>query len=140
MPRTTFAVSLSLLALLAPGQGVAGPPEGVSGAMVLDEVADGLRRYRREPDERKRVQWLWKLGSPRDPFRDYCDASSRDPRVVVALGEALYKPTPIEQFVGEWLLWHYYDPLDSCQPDIGRARLWWKKHEADLRRRAKKLP
>ena len=44
MPRTTFAAVLPLLAVLAlalPGKAVAGPPEGVSGKMVLDEVADG---------------------------------------------------------------------------------------------------
>jgi hypothetical protein len=35
---------LSLLTLLAPGKARAGPPEGVSGRMVLDEVAEGLRR------------------------------------------------------------------------------------------------
>ena len=49
MPRKTSASVLPLLAVLAlalPGKAVAGPPEGVSGKMVLDEAADGLRRYR----------------------------------------------------------------------------------------------
>jgi hypothetical protein len=46
-------VVLALLTLL-PGQSAATPPEGVSGQMVLDEVADGLRRFRREKDEKKR--------------------------------------------------------------------------------------
>ena len=51
MPRTNFAAGmLPLFAVLAvalslPGKAVAGPPEGVSGKMVFDEVAEGLRRY-----------------------------------------------------------------------------------------------
>ena len=51
MPRTTFAALLPLLAvpmMMAPlGRAVAGPPEGLSGAMELDKVADGLRQYQR---------------------------------------------------------------------------------------------
>jgi hypothetical protein len=42
------ALLLSLLALALrlalPGPAPAGPPEGASGRMVLDEVADGLRK------------------------------------------------------------------------------------------------
>ena len=34
--------------LLIPGQSVAGPPEVVSGQLVLDEVEDGLRKYRQK--------------------------------------------------------------------------------------------
>ena len=48
------------------------------GKMILDEVADGLRRYRMEKDEDKRAKWLEKL------------APSRDPRVMVVIGEALF--------------------------------------------------
>ncbi len=75
MPRA-FAAALPLLATLAmlsPGKALAGPPQGVSGKMVLDEVSEGLRKYRRETDGKKRIKWLTKL------------APSRDPRVKAAL-------------------------------------------------------
>jgi hypothetical protein len=59
MPGKTFAIIALLvfvvLALVLPGQAVAGPPEGMSGKMVFDEVADGLRKYRKEEDEEKRM-------------------------------------------------------------------------------------
>ena len=51
----------AVLALLTPNRAVAGPPEGVSGKMVLDEVADGLRQYRKEKDQGKRVKLLERL-------------------------------------------------------------------------------
>ena len=35
--------------------------------MVLDEVADGLRQYRKEANPEKRVGWLKKLAPTRDP-------------------------------------------------------------------------
>jgi hypothetical protein len=76
MPRKTFAavpLFLAVLALTLPGKAVAGPPEGVSGKMVLDEVADGLRKYRHETNLHRRQVWLVKL------------APSRDLRVSVAL-------------------------------------------------------
>jgi hypothetical protein len=59
MPRTLFALplTLALLAGLAPGNALAGPPEGVSGKMeFVDEVAAGLRAYGRETDELKRLR------------------------------------------------------------------------------------
>ena len=54
-----------LLACAAPC--MAGPPERASGEMVFDEVADGLRRYRSEKDETKRVEWLRQLAPTRAP-------------------------------------------------------------------------
>src|SRR4051794_8005929 len=76
MPRTTAAVLLAALALLTPGTAPAGPPEGASGKMAFDSVAAGLRKYRKETDEAKRIRWLERL------------APSKDPRVAVVLGEA----------------------------------------------------
>ena len=71
MPRATFAAAFPLLAVLAvvlalPGKAVAGPPEGVSGKMVLtpDEVADGLRRYRHALDPATRLALMQKLAPP----------------------------------------------------------------------------
>ncbi len=66
MRRMPFAVSLSLVAVLAlalalPGKAVAGPPEGVSGRMVLDEIEYGLWKFRTEKNERKRIWWLDRL-------------------------------------------------------------------------------
>ena len=78
MTRTTFAAVLPLLTVLAltlPGEAIAGPPEGVSGKMVLDEVAEGLRRFRRDEDWIKRLRLLERL------------APTQDPRVAVLLGE-----------------------------------------------------
>ena len=82
MPRKTFAAVLLVLAVLAlvmPGKAVAGPPEGVSGKMVLagDEVADGLRKYRKEANLDKKVALLLDL------------RKTKDLRVAVALGETL---------------------------------------------------
>jgi hypothetical protein len=67
--------------LLIPGQSVAGPPEEASGKMVLDDVAAGLRRYRREPDVRTRITLLKRL------------AATHDPRVGVALWESQADPS-----------------------------------------------
>jgi len=80
MPRPLFVVplTLALLAGLAPGKAVAGPPEAVSGRMVfVDKVAERLSRYRQEKDPEKPIGWPRKL------------APSRDLRVAVALGELL---------------------------------------------------
>jgi hypothetical protein len=108
--------------------------------MVLDEVADGLRKYRQETDERHRVQWLWKLGSLGGVLSNTGDVSACDPRVFVMLGEALYKGAPLERWVATWLLWPYSGDPASCGPDIRLVKQWWQKNEADLRRRAKELP
>ena len=82
MPRTLPV--LALLGLLVPGRpALAGPPEGVSGRIVLDEVWDGLRQYRAEKDPERRIRLLEKL------------APSRDPRVAVVLGEAMESPAEV---------------------------------------------
>src|SRR5262249_15980430 len=79
---TLALLPLAMPAVLAP-PAVAGPPGGVSGRMVyVDEVADGLRKYRAARDDGKRAELLGKL------------ARTRDPRVAVALGEALHDPSP----------------------------------------------
>lgn len=79
MPRT-FPI-LALFVLLVPAPTVlAGPPEGASGKMVFDEVAEGLRRCSKEADPEKRFRRLDKL------------AESHDPRVDVILGEMLAGP------------------------------------------------
>jgi hypothetical protein len=80
MSRTRATVGLSLFAvlLLFPTvKAVAGPPEQRSSATQLDKVADGLRHYRQQKDDGKRVAWLKRL------------APSLDPRVKRALEAAL---------------------------------------------------
>src|SRR5690242_17479371 len=67
---------LASLRVLAPAS-LAGPPDAPSGRLALDEVADGLRKYHKEKNRAKRLEWLRRL------------APTGDPRVGVALGEAL---------------------------------------------------
>jgi hypothetical protein len=117
---------LALLVVLWAGQAAfAGPPEGPSGRMVLDPVADGLRRYRRENDEGRRRALLWKL------------APTRDPRVAVALGEVLAScgfPFPEVALLAE-----FYLPAEKAG-STDAVWDWWREHEAGLRRRARELP
>jgi hypothetical protein len=108
----------------------AGPPEEVSGKMVFDEVADGLRRYRREMDARRRSELLSRL------------APSLDPRVAVALGDAMAERSRLSGDTSAYELlydWFLADEDDFSEV-IRSVRIWWAKHEADLRRRAKQLP
>jgi hypothetical protein len=136
MPRTfAAAVLLAAMALLATGSVVAGPPEGVSGKMALDNVEDGLRRYRQEKDNEKRYRLLERL------------ALTRDPRVALALGELLRCADEDDRFVAATLLIGNYGatpPRTISQPAadgfIEAAGAWWKKNEAGLRRRAAQLP
>jgi hypothetical protein len=146
MPRTlTAAVLLALLALLTPGEAVAGPPEGASGKMVFDEVADGLRQYRKATSLAVRIKWLEKL------------TPTRDPRVVIAICEAFEAgtqwwgrvPPPDkmdEEKLGDTarrLQWVNFVPTYGffCGNGLDVHLLdWWKKNEADLRRRAAQLP
>jgi hypothetical protein len=124
--RRTFA-GLVLLTLVLPGWAVAGPPEWPSGKMAFDTVADGLRKYRKEKDEERRVWWLHRL------------APTHDPRVAVTLGEAMdrdHRLAPDEQWHAKGLLLKYYAGPDWS----GRVGAWWEQNEADLRRRAKQLP
>jgi hypothetical protein len=131
-----------LLLLLLPGQALAGPPEGVSGRMVLDEVADGLRCYRKETDPERRIAWLKRL-APYD-----------DPRVVVALIDALGASSDdaISReslcLLGKYVLGMRVttgaespDERKRRLKEIGRALMdWLEENLADLRRRAKELP
>jgi hypothetical protein len=134
MQRTLFAVPLTLALLpgLAP-RIVAGPPDGASGNMVLDEVADGLRKYRKEKDPEKRAAWLERL------------APSKDPRVALALGEAREESDRTVARAASIALFELYCPPGELET-ITLASLWvrtgdwWKANEADLRRRAKELP
>ena len=131
MPRTLFAVSLTLalLAGLVPGNALAGPPEGPSGRMVLDEVSEGLRCYRQEADPEKRAAWLKKL------------APTRDPRVGVALGQALEDRDRNVALSAAIMLCACFSPDPwSCAGPWRDALAWWRANEADLRRRARELP
>jgi hypothetical protein len=132
MPRTLLLLLFAVLALLLQGRAVfAGPPEGVSGAMTLDEVAEGLRRYRKETDPEKRIRWLEKL------------APTRDPRVGVALGETFGQEPEAVWYCATQLVIRYYftEPVANPEFDPGpKTDRWWKQNEADLRRRARELP
>ncbi len=139
--RVPLLLSLGLLGLLAlPGRG-AGPPEAVSGRMVLDEVAEGLRRYHKEPDAGKRMAWLRRLA----PFHD--------PRVALELWELFAgvrgkRTDPVRNVARDCLAEYYVTregrPLSEVAPaDSGRAAGvcgWWARSGADVRRRAKELP
>jgi hypothetical protein len=123
-------VALALLATLAPSA-FAGPPDGASGQMVLDEVADGVRQYRKETDSEKRIQWLEKL------------APTRDPRVALTLAAALTDHLAWFRRHASLLLLQYYDGrrLIAIHEDtVDTAQCWLEKNEADLRRRARELP
>jgi hypothetical protein len=138
MSRTTLVV-IALLAALAP-PALAGPPDGASGQMVFfDEVATGLKDYRKEKDQRRRIKWLERL------------APTQDLRVAVALGDVLdvapgekgYDPELHER--AGFLLASYYIPPPPPKfgwipiPKSVNPMKWWKEHEADLRRRAKQI-
>jgi hypothetical protein len=134
-----FAVTF--LALLAPGKASAGPPEGASGKMMFDEVADGLRRYRRDISEDRKLERLRRL------------APTGDLRVVVLLGEELSSPSEaIRLEAARALLLIYAAPKYQTYQDrliIDLARDIWRlnahyfremANEAVLRRRAAQLP
>jgi hypothetical protein len=139
MPATRFAtvapfIAALSLVLLWPVRTLTGPPDRASGKMVMDEVSEGLRRYRRETDESKRVEWLRKL------------ARTRDPRVGAAMGEYLSSegsPFP-HQLSVVWLLTSHFMPspvvYDDLVAQMQAARVWWRDNEAHLRRQALRLP
>jgi hypothetical protein len=104
--------------------------------MVFDEVADGLRRYRTEMAEAKRIALLTRL------------AKTEDPRVAVALGEATREPG-IAPDAALLLLHNYVHPEFSFDALSNKSHKglpgenplsWWKENEADLRRQAARLP
>jgi hypothetical protein len=132
--RRTFA-GFVLLALVLTGQAVAGPPELPSGKMTFDVVAEGLRKYRKETDPGKSCRLLERL------------APARDPRVGVALGERLMKdrPTNSKFYIRiATAIVEYYPGNGGVKMDATGWSLdedvWWQKNEADLRRRAARLP
>jgi hypothetical protein len=127
--------------LLALGHAVAGPPEQVLGKMVFDEVAEGLRHYRRETDEAKRAECLKRL------------APTRDPRVAVELWEVFAwvrgKRTATIRQVARDCLADYFVPGEGrSRPEVKRSDeerasavcSWWSRSGAELRRRASQLP
>ena len=131
--------AIALLAAVPPA--AAGPPEGVSGRMAFDEVADGLRKYHKETDPEKRLAWLQTLGA------------TGDPRVALALVDAADNRNgdDLDCEAADILWWHYASPdaasrrgivnLQALKAPRGSSfRAWWQKNEADLRRRAKDLP
>jgi len=129
-------LALPVLVLLMPGQSThAGPPDASSGAMVLDEVADGLLRYRKEREVGARVKLLQRL------------APTRDPRVAIALAQVAVDP---ELPLGErgrqhaaFFLMEHYIPRDQWVYDAKysvTAARWWEANEADLRRQARQQP
>ena len=130
--RRTFAgfvpPLLAALALLSPGRAVAGPPERVSGKMVLDKVEDGLRNYRKAKDRSSRAVRLIQLA----------DTASDDPRVALAIGEAFADVSgSLRALAGDLACEHYLPISEAHLPGIIQ---WWAKNEADLRRRAAQLP
>jgi hypothetical protein len=133
---------LAVLALLSPKEVVATPPQKVSGAMTFDTVADGLRKYHKETNVQRRVDWLTKL------------ADTRDIRVQVALQDALRDPNKEVYWAALCLLGSRY--LGATDPRTGRTqgerdalfrelatvyRRWLEfGHAAAARRRAAHLP
>jgi hypothetical protein len=129
------------LALLSRGRAVAGPPERPSVKVLSDDVAAGLRKCRKEKDPQKRLAWLQTL------------AATGDPRVAIALVEAANNQNgdDLDCEAADLLWWHYASPdaashrgrvnLNVIPPPPGKGfRPWWKANEADIRRRAARLP
>jgi hypothetical protein len=134
MPRA-FAAALPLLAtlaLLTPGEAAAGPSEGASGKMVLDEVVDGLRRYRAATNPATRIKWLEKL------------APTGDPRVAVELYDFWFDDTAVDFDLRKRALISLACSFArGTRFDDGiciSVTEWWTENEADLRRRAAQLP
>jgi hypothetical protein len=128
-PRLLSRFRIPLLAavplLFAGPRAIAGPPEQPAGRMVFDEVADVLRRYRLERDPRRRRGLLWEV------------ATRRDPRVTVALAEAVAATEyPYQELV---FLAEYHLPA-SKKGSTDAVWSWWRENEAELRRRARELP
>jgi hypothetical protein len=109
--------------------------------MVLDEVGDGLRKYHKETDVRKRVNWLTKL------------AATHDIRVQVTLFDAVRDPNREVYWAALCLLGSHYlgvtDPRTGRNPEE-QDRLFRKvvvqyrhmiefDHVPGLRRRAAQL-
>jgi hypothetical protein len=145
MPRARVAVVsvrfFAALALLSPGWAVAGTPERVTWKLMLisDEVSEGLRKYRQEKDPKKRLALLQTLGA------------TGDPRVALALVAAANceNGDDLDCKAADVLWWYYASPdaahrgrvNQNIIPAPGEGfRPWWKANEADVRRRAARLP
>ena len=132
MPKTLLLVSL--LALVLPSQAVAGPPEGVSGKMVLDEVEDGLRKYRKAQTPAAKVTVLRQL------------YSSSDPRLAILLYSIVVdksEDNDVHYWAFHILARNFLigkTPFFDPEHGVFQRDSWWKENEADLRRRAKQLP
>jgi hypothetical protein len=129
MPRRL----LVLLVLLLPAAAWAGPPAAPSGAIKFDAVGDALRKYSKETNPKRRVEWLSRL------------AVTHDPRVGVALGEALEDPSEdVQAGAARQLVLHFspyaWVPMRDDVEWIMTAETVWRQCGADLRRRAKQLP
>ena len=126
----TLAVVVLLLA--QPGKAFAGPLEKIPGKMIFDEVADGLRKYRKAKEPVSRMRWLEKL------------APTRDVRVAVTLYDFWFDDTNVDFDVRKNALIILADRFATgTRFDDGkviRVTEWWTANETDLRRRAKQLP
>jgi hypothetical protein len=122
----TFAVVLLLLA--QPGKAFAGPPEKISGMLIFDEVADGLGKYRKEKYPKNRIGWLEKL------------APTRDPRVAIALAEAMMGEGREAAEASRLLAQFFVRGSQFRSGNIVWTSDWWEANESDVRRRAKLLP
>jgi hypothetical protein len=121
MPRKTFAV----IVLMLLGQAVAGPSDLPP---KLDKVALELRQYRTEANPQKRIMQLENL------------APTRDPRVAVVLGEAMWANAP-ESGDAIGLLGKYFVRGARFRSrKVVRVSAWWEANEVVLRYRAKLLP
>jgi hypothetical protein len=99
-------------------------------ALARDKVGEALRKYRRESDLHRRLALLADL------------AAVRDPRVAVALGQALYDPREeIRTQAAFGILFNQsgegVKKMMTPRAALGWARDWWGAHEADLRRAAR---
>jgi hypothetical protein len=125
MSPTRTLLLLAAPLLFAGPPAFAGPPERPATRMTFDEVADGLRRYRRERDPERKRSLLWKL------------APVRDPRVAVALGETLGESEFSYQEL--YFLARYHLP-EVMRGSTDSVWDWWNQNQADLHRRARELP
>jgi CheY-like chemotaxis protein len=135
-------LAMPLLALLASvPPAAAGPPEGPSGRMAFDEVAEGLRRYRLEADPARRRAWLRRL------------APAGDARVALELWEVFAwvrgRRTAATRAVARDCLAERYATRDGrplaevAQSEADRGAgvcSWWSQNGPDLRHRASELP
>jgi hypothetical protein len=134
------AVVLIAGAVWAAGVTAGGPKPGPP-AETVDRVAEGLRKYRKEKGPEKRLACLQTL------------AASGDPRVALALVDAAnnHNGDDLDCEAADLLWWYYASPdaaahrgrvnRDVVPPPPGKGfRPWWKANEADVRRRAARLP